>query len=119
MKIIVKHSTIAKAANIAKDMDRLVDTLTGSEVMNGKHYADPVKDFKRFRSSKMLKSFGKAFRCENNPETQETSIELNHKFVEDVLDASHTFTKTLITVAVPLFKVHSVTMENIGKKYKI
>ena len=117
MKIIVKHSTIAKITKIAKNMDSLLDSL-GTRV-DSEHYADPVKSFNSVRNSKVLNTFGKAARFSNDPKAKEMTLEVNPAFIEDILDAGEAFTETVYTVVVPAVKIYHDRLECILAKYKL
>ena len=114
MKIIVKHSTLAKIANITKNMNSLSDSLLGTQ-----HNADPVKDFNQVRKNKVLNVFGKAARFANDPEAKEMTIEVNPNFIEDILGAAETFTTTVYTVVLPATKIYYDRLEAIQLKYKL
>lgn len=119
MKLIVKHSTVAKTANIVSNMDKLWASLTGSDYTESEHYADPVKAFNKTRKNKVFEVLGKAARFTNDPKAKEMSIEVNPAFVEDVLDAAGVFTATVYTVVVPAVKVYNDRLESIQRKYKL
>lgn len=119
MKIIVKHTTVAKAATIVSNMDKLWASLTDSAYTESQHYSDPVKEFEGVRKTKVRQVLGKAARFTNNPEAKEMTIEVNPAFVEDVLGAAETFTTTVYTVVVPAVKVYNDRLKSIHRKYKL
>ena len=109
MKIIVKHSTIAKITKITKNMDSLLG------LSNSEHYADPVAEFNSVRNNKIFKVLGKAARFSNDPKAKEMSLEVNPALVEDVLSAAEAFT----TVMIPAVKIYHDRLECILAKYKL
>lgn len=119
MKIIVKHTTVAKAATIVSNMDKLWASLTDSAYTESQHYSDPVKEFEGVRKTKVRQVLGKAARFTNSPEAKEMTIEVNPAFVEDVLGAAETFTTTVYTVVVPAVKVYNDRLKSIHRKYKL
>ncbi len=119
MKIIVKHTTVAKAATIASNMDKLWASLTDSKHTESEDYTDPVKGFEGIRKTKVFEVLGKAARFTNSPEAKEMTIEVNPAFVEDVLGAAETFTTTVYTVVVPAVKVYNNRLKSIQRKYKL
>lgn len=119
MKIIIKHSTVAKVARITKNMDSLMDSLLGTNRVSSEHYADPVKGFNQVRKNKVLSTLGKAAQFTNDPKAKEMTIEVNPNLIEDVLGAAEVFTTTVYTVAVPAVKVYHSRLESIQRKYKL
>lgn len=119
MKIIVKHSTVSKAANIAANMDKLWESLTGSEYTQSENYTDPAAQFNAVRKTKVFEVLGKAARFTNDPKAKEMTIEVNPAFVEDVLGAAESFTATVYTVVVPAVKVYNDRLKSIHRKYKL
>ena len=115
MKIIIKHSTVAKVCRITKNINSLSDSLLGAD----RGSSDPVKDFNQVRKNKVLNVFGKAARFANDPEAKEMTIEVNPNFIEDILGAAETFTTTVYTVVLPATKIYYDRLEAIQLKYKL
>lgn len=118
MKLVIKHTTVAKAAKIGSNMDKLWESLTGSEYTT-ENYTDPATQFESVRKTKVRETLGKAARFTNNPEAKEMTIDINPAFVEDILGAAEVFTTTVYTVVVPAVKVYNDRLKAIHRKYKL
>ena len=113
MKIIIKHSTVAKVCRITKNINSLSDSLLGTD----RGSSDPVKEFNQARKNTLFYVLGKAARFANDPEAKEMTIEVNPNFIEDILGAAETFTTTVYTVVLPATKIYYDRLEAIQRKY--